>query len=102
MKLNMELVGEELLALQIHDIARDLKLALNSTTKYFVVNTIMSNLAEEVGGLDPKCTNPKSTTYFIMLPTIIIIHNPRRRNVDLIVDFLKSLMLNLEAYMSTM
>lgn len=57
-------------------------------------------LVEEVGSLDPTCSNEESITHFLALPTIIDTSNPKKCNMDPIVDFSKSLMLTSKAYMS--
>ena len=71
------------------------------TVEHFFVDAGTSNPAnaEEVVGLDPTISNPESITRFLTLPTITA-RAPRRRLIDPIVDFSKSVMLTSDSYVN--
>ena len=83
------------------DIAAEVDEVPAPTVEHFFVNANTSNPAnaEEVVGLDPTINNPESITRFLTLPTITP-RAPRRRLIDPIVDFSKSIMLTLDNYVS--
>jgi hypothetical protein len=72
-----------------------------ATSHHFFVDTDSSDVlvVEEAASLDPTITNPESITQFLMLSTITTRANPRRRTIDPLVDFTKSLMLTSDVYL---
>ena len=95
--------SEDAPTLELHDIEDDLHATPNATTKHFFVHTttLELDLSEDIGGLEPNCTNPQSITFFLNLPTITQRSNPRRRTSDSIVNFSKSILLTSEDYMNS-
>ena len=94
------------------DIDIDFQLAPSSSTAHYFVDTRLSTIdaeldvetstakeGEEVTIINPD-TDLQSITRFLQLPTITERSNPRKRNVDPIVDFTKSIMLTSEVNMT--
>ena len=94
---------EDAPALGLHDIEDDLDTTPDATTEHFFVHATASELkfSEDIGGLEPNCTNPQSITSFLSLPTITQRSNPRRCTSDPIVNFSKSILLTSEDYMNS-
>ena len=83
------------------DIAAEVDEVPAPTVEHFFVDADTSDPAnaEEVVGLDPTVSNPDSITCFLTLPTITV-RAPRRRLIDPIMDFSKSVILTSDNYVS--
>jgi hypothetical protein len=81
------------------DIAAELDQVPDVSVSHFFVDADTSDpaIAEEAVGLDPTVSTPESIMRFLTLPTITA-KAPRRRFIDPVVDFTKSVMLTSDIY----
>ena len=83
------------------DIATELDQVPDMSVSHFFVDadTCDPPIAREAVGLDPTVSTPESITRFLTFPTITA-RAPRRRFIDPVVDFTKSVMLTSVIYVS--